>query len=273
MISYELLSAINKQNSVEVYYIVGIDNDFNVTCSEKFEFEDCHVNSGSMTVLDNDIFILAAKQKGYTYNRDKFIINKHGKNGKLINSYDINTSTDQKYIGDINTDGTYLYALLKIFDDNYQYGDYPFYSEILKLSNSGDVLWAYRTRDSLDITSMKIIGEQLCFVGRKGNTGIFGGSIAIQNSDVKDFSEQPKLYPNPLQVGETLNINLQNFTTGEAKIFDMQGRLVHIEDLRGLGNLGGQCSFNLPENIAAGVYSLVLESNGEIIVSEKFVVE
>jgi photosystem II stability/assembly factor-like uncharacterized protein len=83
----------------------------------------------------------------------------------------------------------------------------------------------------------------------------------------ENLSEQTSLiYPNPAHPGEKLNFDLENVADGHVEIFDIQGHLIRRQNYTGNFIL-------LPEDIASGVYFLVIQSGGTVVAAEKFVVK
>jgi hypothetical protein len=73
------------------------------------------------------------------------------------------------------------------------------------------------------------------------------------------------VYPNPAQAGHLLSIDIPQ-GKHTARIFNLQGMLIQESNVAAK-------SFILYPNISAGTYFLVIESGGEIIAREKFIVE
>ena len=76
----------------------------------------------------------------------------------------------------------------------------------------------------------------------------------------------PKIYPNPVQAGQKLNIQNKSFLFAQAYIYDIQGNEVDSFDFNG-------SAIPIRSDLPAGAYILIVEENGKYPVREKFIVE
>ena len=76
----------------------------------------------------------------------------------------------------------------------------------------------------------------------------------------------PKIYPNPVQAGQVLNIENRSFLYATAYIYDIQGNEVDAFDFNG-------SAIPIRSDLPPGAYILVVEENGKYPVREKFIVE
>ncbi len=77
---------------------------------------------------------------------------------------------------------------------------------------------------------------------------------------------QTKLYPNPIQAGKILYMDIIHLTSAHAYIYDIHGQLVSETEF--FGN-----SVVIPPDISVGTYFIVVESDGRYPIREKFFVE
>ncbi len=158
---------------------------------------------------------------------------------------------------------------IDFYDENFGVAVGQF-GKILRTTDGGDS-WVQDSAD-FDIQDGPPVMTVLCTGPNRALCGGWGGEIFLYDGStdgVEDSAEQLtklNLFPNPVKSGAKLNFELSQVLAGQAQIFNLQGML--IDSLYFVGN-----SIYLPNDIAVGTYFLVIESNGEIIAREKFVVE
>ena len=157
----------------------------------------------------------------------------------------------------------------------YKYGVNGYYEYVLPeavaLSGTFYVGWRQSSADRLNIGFDKNINNQdkiFYDMGSGWTNTSFEGSLMIRPVFVSGFDDilasvktnnaglEFEMYPNP--ASEWLNIKVKDGFTGEFKIYDMQGKLLMIENLVG----SDQISIT---DLSVGMYIVqIISENGDI---------
>ena len=105
--------------------------------------------------------------------------------------------------------------------------------------------------------------DNMIFIGTF-NAGIWKMEDEKQSIKREKYN-RPKIYPNPIQAGQILNIENRSFLHAKAYIYDIQGNEVDSFDF--YGNM-----IPIKSSLPSGAYFLVVEENGKYPVREKFIV-
>ncbi len=85
-------------------------------------------------------------------------------------------------------------------------------------------------------------------------------------SVVSENESSSKLYPNPIQAGQTLHLDIGFINANRAYIYDIHGQTIDEFDFFG-------SSIMIPSDISPGTYFIVVESGDKYPIREKFVVK
>ncbi len=121
------------------------------------------------------------------------------------------------------------------------------------------------------IYDIHIFDENHGFAGGYWNNFVFSPSSSVE-SNIERFNTQ--IYPNPVKTNSKIYVNLVNDKIRNAKytVFDLQGNLIEASPEMMIPIGHNTLDFET-DGYIAGSYFLVVESKGEIIAREKFIVE
>jgi hypothetical protein len=223
-------------------------------------------------VLNNDILVQAYKTE--TTIGEPVRLDFYNSDLDLLNTRWIQ-STDQQDISPtkiVKGQGDYFF-LIGSYSDQWEGLEYGYLS---KISNTGTVLWRhhYRHPDYLGENNLYYVwdlieeenGDLICMgsvfpiVSQKelwlfkvNEHGCFGGAeceeeVITSTKDIADISTDIVVYPNPVK--DKLYVGSEDITISELAIFDVNGRLISSQKVR-----GDQAGLDV-KSLASGTYAL-----------------